>query len=66
MVALWNLTVKGDLLGKLWLLPGLIAQGNWNSAQKVVADAVAARGARFAGRWRRECKRNVSGTMVNK
>lgn len=38
MVALWDMTAKGDLMGRLWLLPGLIAQGDWEGAQKVLAE----------------------------
>jgi len=37
-VALWELTVKGELLGKLWLLPGLIAAGDLSGARKVFAE----------------------------
>ena len=37
-VALWELTVKGDLLGKLWLLPGLIAAGDLSGARKVFVE----------------------------
>ena len=38
VVALWSMTVKGELLGKLWLLPGLVAAGDWSGAQKVMAE----------------------------
>jgi NitT/TauT family transport system permease protein len=38
VAALWNLIVKGALLGKLWLLPGLIVQGDWSGAQQVIAE----------------------------
>ncbi len=37
-VALWELTVKGELLGKLWLLPGLIAAGDLSGARKVFVE----------------------------
>jgi NitT/TauT family transport system permease protein len=37
-VALWELTVKGELLGKLWLLPGLIATGDLVGIRKVFAE----------------------------
>jgi ABC-type nitrate/sulfonate/bicarbonate transport system permease component len=37
-VALGELTVKGELLGKLWLLPGLIATGDLSGARKVFAE----------------------------
>jgi ABC-type nitrate/sulfonate/bicarbonate transport system permease component len=37
-VALWNMTAKGDLLGKLWLLPGTIAAGDWEGTQKVIVE----------------------------
>ena len=37
-VALWDLTVKGELLGKLWLLPGLIAAGDLSGARKVFVE----------------------------
>ena len=36
--ALWELTVKGELLGKLWLLPGLVAAGDFSGARKVFAE----------------------------
>jgi ABC-type nitrate/sulfonate/bicarbonate transport system permease component len=38
VVALWNLTAKGDLLGKVWLVPGFIAQGDWGGAQKAIVE----------------------------
>src|SRR5512136_710925 len=38
-VALGNLATKGELLGKLWLLPGLISAGNWAGVQKVFAES---------------------------
>ncbi len=38
LVALWDMTVRGDLLGKLWLLPGRIAQGDWNGVQTIVSE----------------------------
>ncbi len=38
LAALVNLTLKGDLVGKLWLLPALVAQGDWEGAQKVVVE----------------------------
>ncbi len=38
LVALWDMTVDGDLLGKLWLLPGLIGQGDWGGVQQVIAQ----------------------------
>ncbi len=38
LAALVNLTAKGDLMGKLWLLPGLIAQGDWSGAQRVIVE----------------------------
>jgi ABC-type nitrate/sulfonate/bicarbonate transport system permease component len=37
-VALWELTVKGELLGKLWLLPGLIAVGDLSGARRVFVE----------------------------
>ncbi|MBI5304255.1 MAG: ABC transporter permease [Chloroflexi bacterium] len=37
-VALWNLTAKGDLLGKVWLLPGALALGDWDAAQKIIIE----------------------------
>jgi ABC-type nitrate/sulfonate/bicarbonate transport system permease component len=36
--ALWELTVKGELLGRLWLLPGLIAAGDLAGVRKVFAE----------------------------
>jgi NitT/TauT family transport system permease protein len=38
LAALWALTVKGELLGKLWLLPGLIVQGDWIGARTVLVE----------------------------
>ncbi len=38
LVALWDMTAKGDLFGKLWLLPGLITQGDWNGVGTVVSE----------------------------
>jgi ABC-type nitrate/sulfonate/bicarbonate transport system permease component len=38
VVALLKMTASGELLGKLWLFPGLIAQGDWSSAQKVMIE----------------------------
>lgn len=38
LVALWNLTAKGDLLGKLWLLPEKLAAGDWGGALQVLAE----------------------------
>ena len=37
-VALWNLIVKGELMGPFWLLPGLIGAGNWTGALKVFEE----------------------------
>jgi ABC-type nitrate/sulfonate/bicarbonate transport system permease component len=37
-VALWDLTVQGQLLGKLWLLPGLIAAGDVSGVRKVLVE----------------------------
>ena len=37
-IALWDLTAKGELLGKFWELPGRIWQGDWMGAQKVIAE----------------------------
>lgn len=37
-VALWELTVKGELLGKFWLLPGLIAAGDLSGIRKVFME----------------------------
>ena len=37
-VALGELTVKGELLGKLWLLPGLIAGGDFAGIRRVFAE----------------------------
>lgn len=37
-VALWNLLVKGELLGKIWLLPGLVGRGDWSGARLVVQE----------------------------
>lgn len=34
--ALAKLISRGDLLGKLWLLPGLLAAGDWAGARKVL------------------------------
>jgi ABC-type nitrate/sulfonate/bicarbonate transport system permease component len=36
--ALWKMTAKGDLFGKLWLLPGMIAEGSWSGVQKVLVE----------------------------
>jgi ABC-type nitrate/sulfonate/bicarbonate transport system permease component len=38
LVALWNLTAKGDLLGKLWLLPAVVAGGRWDEALKLIVE----------------------------
>ncbi len=38
VAALVSLTVKGELIGQVWLLPGLIARGDWGGAQKVIAE----------------------------
>jgi NitT/TauT family transport system permease protein len=38
VAALVNLIAKGELLGKLWLLPGLIAAGDWAAVLKVFAE----------------------------
>jgi len=37
-VALWNLAAKGDLFGKLWLLPGALGKGDWEGAQKIIVE----------------------------
>ncbi|MCE5262482.1 MAG: ABC transporter permease [Deltaproteobacteria bacterium] len=37
-VALYQLTVDGELMGKLWLLPGIIAAGDWAGALKVFEE----------------------------
>ena len=37
-VALWNLTAKGDLFGKLWLLPDALGKANWDGAQKIIVE----------------------------
>jgi len=36
--ALWNLIANGELVGKLWLLPGLIGAGDWAGVQRVVEE----------------------------
>ena len=38
VAALVNLIIKGELLGKLWLLPGLISAGDWAAVLKVFAE----------------------------
>jgi ABC-type nitrate/sulfonate/bicarbonate transport system permease component len=38
LVALIDLTAKGDLIGKVWLLPGLIASGDWSGMQKAIVE----------------------------
>lgn len=38
ITALVNLIVKGELLGKLWLLPGFISTGDWAGVLKVFAE----------------------------
>jgi NitT/TauT family transport system permease protein len=38
LAALWNLTAKGDLFGKFWLLPEMITAGNWAGVQKVFSE----------------------------
>jgi NitT/TauT family transport system permease protein len=37
-IALWDLTAKGELLGKFWELPSRIWQGDWTGAQKVIEE----------------------------
>jgi len=37
-IALWELTAKGELLGKFWELPSRIWRGDWIGAQKVVEE----------------------------
>ncbi len=36
--ALGKLIARGDLLGKLWLLPGLVGAGDWPGARKVIEE----------------------------
>jgi len=38
VAALGKLIARGDLLGKLWLLPGLVSAGDWSGAQKVIEE----------------------------
>jgi ABC-type nitrate/sulfonate/bicarbonate transport system permease component len=37
-VALWSLVARGELLGKFWLLPGLIGSGDWSGVQTVLKE----------------------------
>ncbi|MCX5818876.1 MAG: ABC transporter permease [Deltaproteobacteria bacterium] len=37
-VALYQLTVQGELMGQFWLLPGKIAAGDWAGARKVIEE----------------------------
>lgn len=37
-VAIWKLAFKGELVGKLWLLPGLISTGDWAGVRKVFEE----------------------------
>jgi len=37
-VALWHLTAKGDLVGKLWLLPDALIKGDGDGAIKLVTE----------------------------
>ena len=37
-IALWDLTAKGELLGKFWELPGRIWKGDWIGVQKVIEE----------------------------
>ncbi len=37
-IALWDLTVKGELLGKFWEVPGRIWRGDWTGARKVIEE----------------------------
>ena len=36
--ALYQLTVQGELMGKLWLLPGMIAAGDWAGMRTVIEE----------------------------
>jgi ABC-type nitrate/sulfonate/bicarbonate transport system permease component len=37
-IALWNLIVKGELLGPFWLLPKKVRTGDWAAALKVIQE----------------------------